>query len=131
MQHTCSLVGKRQLLSFGGLTTPKYPNGYQEPDTIVNGLAIFDMTEMVWKEEYRADAEAYRSPMVIEDWYEQGGQQRLRWNNPKVKQLFLGGDRPASCKQSPRFKRTLLMLLIHTKRQTRPSLSVPQSVQLW
>ena len=33
---------------------------------------MFDMTDMVWKDSYDANASDYRSPEVVKDWYAAG-----------------------------------------------------------
>jgi hypothetical protein len=74
--HTCEFVGARQLLSIGGLDNPEATlniyQAYLTPDPFIQGIGIFDMTAMVWKSTYDANALTYESPLVVKDWYSQG-----------------------------------------------------------
>jgi hypothetical protein len=71
--HTCHVVGNRQLLAIGG-ADPVVQEYYalaakNSTDPWKQGLGVFDMTEMKWKEGFDARAEAYRSPDVVRQWY--------------------------------------------------------------
>ncbi|KAK4239396.1 hypothetical protein C8A03DRAFT_43003 [Achaetomium macrosporum] len=48
----CVSVGNRQLLMIGGTAV----GGWENKDTAPQGLALFDMTEMKWKDSYDANA---------------------------------------------------------------------------
>ena len=60
-------VGKRQVLSIGG-----YDNVWDDQDPAPQGLLLFDMTEMRWKDSYDAEAPQYARPEKIEEWYRNG-----------------------------------------------------------
>jgi hypothetical protein len=74
--HTCELVGGSQLISIGGLDNPQESiNEYYDvgvPGPFTQGIGIFDMTSMVWKSSYDANATSYQSPQVIKIWYYSG-----------------------------------------------------------
>jgi hypothetical protein len=73
--HTCEVVGRRQLVTIGGLNhhySSSIPNVWDVKDTFSQGLGIFDMTDMVWKDSYDANASDYQSPEVVKDWYAAG-----------------------------------------------------------
>lgn len=63
----CLSLGNRQMLSVGGGGT-----GWSDKDPAPQGLMLFDMTEMKWKENYDADAAAYEQPAEIKSWYDNG-----------------------------------------------------------
>ncbi|KAJ3955659.1 hypothetical protein N0V92_007807 [Colletotrichum tropicale] len=67
--HTCTVVGRRQMLSVGG-TDGK--TAWSGPDPWPNGLGLFDMTDWAWKTDYDAEAKDYETANTIRDWYEKG-----------------------------------------------------------
>jgi len=69
-EQSCVAVGNRQVLSIGG--TNPYSKQWTDPDPAPQGLLIFDMTAMQWKDSYDANAAAYESPEVIKGWYSNG-----------------------------------------------------------
>jgi len=87
--HNCALVGRRQMLSVGG--TDGYlgfPNSLLDPDPFKNGLAIFDLSNMVWADRYDADAKDYESPSSVKEWYASGGLASVSWSSDEVQKLF-------------------------------------------
>lgn len=64
---SCVSVGQRQVLSIGGT-----PGNYNEKDPAAQGLQLFDMTELKWKDSYDANAAAYQRAPDIEAWYANG-----------------------------------------------------------
>ncbi|KAK0723587.1 hypothetical protein B0T26DRAFT_643998 [Lasiosphaeria miniovina] len=100
-QHTCVVVGKRQLLVVGGANY-NIPSGrWQDPDPFPQGLGLFDMTDLTWSKEgqYKADAEPYQSPNAVKDWYSKTDLSTLSWSSSEVKELFVtasGAVVPAS-----------------------------------
>lgn len=71
-QHTCEVVGNRQILSIGGSSaTVNDPIlGFADKDPNAQGLAVFDMTDLEWKTSYDAKAAPYVSADVVQQWYE-------------------------------------------------------------
>lgn len=65
--QTCVPVGKRQVLSIGGLDRE-----WSDPDPAPNGLLVFDMTSWKWSNAYDANAAAYESADDIKNWYKNG-----------------------------------------------------------
>ncbi|KAK7966083.1 Kelch repeat-containing protein [Apiospora aurea] len=98
--HACALVGplnnetgrnqaKRQMLSVGGSHGGLgFPKSELYPDPWKQGLGVFDLTDMVWKSQYDADARPYDTPKMIQDWYAQGGADLVSWTSEEVKALF-------------------------------------------
>ena len=69
--HTCHVVGKRQLLSIGGVDVSQ-KDVWDQPDfSNNNGLAIFDLSKSEWQAGYNADAGAYQRPVEVQTYYDQ------------------------------------------------------------
>ncbi|VUC31165.1 unnamed protein product, partial [Clonostachys rosea] len=69
--HRCAVVGKRQMISVGGLdggTT----HGFERNDTVMNGIRLLDMTDLVWRDSYDPSLDEYDSPDIIKEWYQSG-----------------------------------------------------------
>ncbi|KAK3338697.1 hypothetical protein B0H65DRAFT_560129 [Neurospora tetraspora] len=89
----CVVVGKRQMLAIGGVDFSKGPPNskyWQDQDPLPQGLGLFDMTAMRWVRNgsYDADAEAYQSPQVVQDWYRAGNLPAVPWSSNVVKGMF-------------------------------------------
>jgi hypothetical protein len=56
-------VGKRQVLTIGG-------TGGSEADPAPQGLLLFDMTALEWKDSYDANAAAYERNETVQKWYD-------------------------------------------------------------
>ena len=73
--HTCSSVGGSQLIVIGGLDpsigySPNVTYGlYSTPDPFIQGVAIFDMTELTWSSKYTANAQSYKQSAQVESYY--------------------------------------------------------------
>lgn len=69
--HSCNVAGHRQMVIIGGLA----PDGLSEVagDIWPLGLGVFDLSEMVFKDRYDADASVYTSPEVVKRWYAKNG----------------------------------------------------------
>ncbi|KAK3313218.1 hypothetical protein B0H66DRAFT_569792 [Apodospora peruviana] len=86
---SCALVGRRQMLSVGGCDGYlPYPDSLLDPDPWKNGLGVFDLSDMAWRDRYDADAAAYESPAVVRDWYAQDGLASVQWSSNEVGNLF-------------------------------------------
>ncbi|KAK3389671.1 hypothetical protein B0H63DRAFT_556790 [Podospora didyma] len=90
--HTCVLAGKRQMLSIGGEndglgTGPRYV----ERDLFSQGLGIFDLTNLTWSTDghYDAEAEAYKSPKIVQEWYAKANLSKIAWTSDELKSLFI------------------------------------------
>ena len=69
MHHTCTVIGKRQMLSVGGVLSEW---DWENPDPWRYTMGVFDMTQLEWKDKYEADADDYESPEMIKSWYDKG-----------------------------------------------------------
>jgi hypothetical protein len=89
-QHSCEVVGNRQLLSVGGSSAevqdPIY--GFADPDPNAQGLGIFDLTDLEWKDGYDANAALYESADEIQQWYQQAGPRSVHWASDELRALF-------------------------------------------
>jgi hypothetical protein len=62
------------MISIGGVdaglaTNYKY---WTQPDPMLQGLGVFDLSAMVWRDGYDNNAADYNSPQAVKDWYRQG-----------------------------------------------------------
>ncbi|KAK4446547.1 hypothetical protein QBC34DRAFT_149052 [Podospora aff. communis PSN243] len=87
--HTCVFTGRRQLLSVGGIDTDvKFPDNFLDPDPWANGLGVFDLTDLIWRDRYDAEAAPYQSPAVVREWYSKFGVASVKWSSDAVTRLF-------------------------------------------
>lgn len=49
-----------------------YDGDVTNPDPAPNGLLLFDMNTLAWKDSYDADAGDYTRAKTISDWYSKG-----------------------------------------------------------
>ncbi|KAJ4419550.1 hypothetical protein N0V85_000960 [Neurospora sp. IMI 360204] len=92
----CVLIGNHQMLVVGGHdftgsgTADRY---WQTQDPFPQGLGLFNMTAMSWVKDYtyHADAQPYKSPQVVEDWYKNNTNLSfaMPWSSMEVKDMFL------------------------------------------
>ncbi|GAP86275.1 putative kelch repeat protein [Rosellinia necatrix] len=93
--HQCAVVGKgqRQMLSMGGVDGEN--RTFTAPTTAdpwAYGLGILDMTELKWTNSYDPDAPAYDSPTPVNDWYNAGNLDHVRWESDEVMGIFMKRD---------------------------------------
>ncbi|KAH6674239.1 hypothetical protein B0J14DRAFT_653545 [Halenospora varia] len=101
--HTCEVIGRRQLITIGGLDDSgngwifsDFPDLYQVPDPLTQGIGIFDMTAMEWMSSCNANAAAYESPKVVKEW----NQALVQWQSKEIARMFIR-DRPISVSATP------------------------------
>ncbi|KAK5659364.1 hypothetical protein OQA88_1457 [Cercophora sp. LCS_1] len=80
--HDCVSVGKRQVLSIGGTN-----RGWEDKDQAPQGLLLFDMTMMEWKDAYDAEADDYVRADLIKSRHNDG-LEKMEWSSPEVQKLF-------------------------------------------
>ena len=76
--HTCHTTNTNQLIIIGGVN-PTYTNywsvglsnssGYESRDSWAEGIGIFDMTTLKFKDSYEAKAKPYEPPKLIKSFY--------------------------------------------------------------
>ncbi|CAG9954564.1 unnamed protein product [Clonostachys rosea f. rosea IK726] len=88
-RHRCARVGNRQMISVGGVKDWFINNDtWKSPDTFPNGIGIFDLTELKWKDEYDPDAKPYESPQIVQEWYARKDRQQVSWASLQLEALF-------------------------------------------
>jgi len=85
--HDCAAVGKRQVLTVGGLQA--HSKGWSHKDPAPLGLQVFDMTKLMWKDNYDAQAAEYVRADDIAQWYSSGSLEKVSWSSPELKGLFV------------------------------------------
>lgn len=70
--HMCETVGKRQMLSWGGLDAGDGTSMWENGDAFPQSIGIFDMATLQWTDRYDADAEEYETHESIRSWYDDG-----------------------------------------------------------
>lgn len=105
--HACIIPNNRQMIIVGGSANA---NGaaYEKRDEFAQGLGVFDLPTLSWKDRYDADAGPYEPPQRVADWYNAGyalptilghtstgayestfrNLDKVQWTNDKVKSLF-------------------------------------------
>ncbi|KAK1826104.1 hypothetical protein QBC39DRAFT_269751 [Podospora conica] len=86
-EQTCVVVGKRQILSIGGADRQTQGAGMTQKDEAPNGLLLFDMSTLKWKDSYDAKAAAYQRADAIKALYSQGSD-KVEWADGDVQKLF-------------------------------------------
>uniref|UniRef100_A0A8H7TNL8 Kelch repeat protein n=1 Tax=Bionectria ochroleuca TaxID=29856 RepID=A0A8H7TNL8_BIOOC len=100
MQGTCVLAGKRQLLSIGGTEAIRDPDAWGAADPEPQGLSVFDLSEVLWKEKYDANAAEYTTPNSIKAWYNNRGLDKVVWGDG-VKDLLSGNSELSGTESNP------------------------------
>ena len=67
---------------------------YTDRDSAPPGLQVFDMTKLLWKNEYDANAVDYAKPEEIANWYNNGSLEKVVWSSDEVKSLFVTSSPP-------------------------------------
>lgn len=93
-RHRCNVRG-RQMIVVGGQDIGrknKTAVTYSQ-DHWTQGLGVFDLSAMQWRDGYDAGAEAYTTPATVKSWYDRNGRYPARWDDPAVEQLMKGVGR--------------------------------------
>jgi Kelch motif len=89
--HTCDITGRggNQMVVVGGLD-PTVPTSQinVSTDPWTNGINVFDLSIMRWKDAYDPNDASYQTPSVVRDWYAQNGPYPS-WDYPAVQSLFI------------------------------------------
>lgn len=68
-------------MSIGGWDNPESSENVWAdaivPDPFLQGIGVFDMTNLVWKDSYDPNATSYKSPKIVKDWYDAGYEFRV------------------------------------------------------
>lgn len=90
VNHACSVAGNRQMIVTGGLN-PASANQSEliySRDVWTQGIGVFDLTTLQWKDSYDANAEPYTSPDPVKSWYAANGLYPKVWDDPAVEGFF-------------------------------------------
>ncbi|KAF7512875.1 hypothetical protein GJ744_011978 [Endocarpon pusillum] len=90
--HTCHVPGnppRRQMVAVGGIP-PDLEYSLQPRDLWPQGLGIFDLTEMQWRDNYDANADAYATPRMVKDGIAKEGMYPKEWDSPEVAEWLTG-----------------------------------------
>ena len=61
------------------------------------GLGVFDMSALIWTNEYDPAAPVYDSATDIKSWYSNNDLSSVPWSNEQVKSMFYNGEHPRFC----------------------------------
>lgn len=111
--HSCNVIGNRQMISVGGkvanaseseaaLDDNDTPPDSSLPDPWQQGLGVFDLTAMEWKERYDADAPPYITPDPVKAFYQQNGKYPASWTNSLVRDWFEKNETNSNSHSPPR-----------------------------
>ena len=110
--HTCNLVGKRQMLVNGGtIVDPRVDEAVTDTDSLSTldpwpqGIGIFDLSAMEWREEYNPSADSYVTPDVVKASLRANGPYPFTWSNPTVESWFGQSRSTAGFNGSANFSR--------------------------
>ncbi|KAI0426485.1 hypothetical protein F5Y09DRAFT_61266 [Xylaria sp. FL1042] len=95
--HSCTVGGGSQMLVVGGQTI--YPDGDQslyDPDPWPQGIGVFDLQALDWTHSCQPNSIKYQTPQVVDDWYHDGGLERVIWSGQDTKALFIKTDNSTS-----------------------------------
>ena len=74
VRHQCLPTGTNQMISIGGEDPAQDRNtdtNNVTADPWAQGIGVYDMTSLEWKDSYQSKADMYRPPDVIENYYGQ------------------------------------------------------------
>ena len=86
INHACNVVANRQMIVTGGLNPASSNQSelVQRRDVWSQGIGVFDLSTMQWKDRYDANAEPYTTPNVVKDCYTANGPFPVQWDDPSV-----------------------------------------------
>ena len=67
---------------------PLVGDSSQVTDFLMQGVGVFDLTSMQWKDQYDASAAPYVTPDVVKAWYTAHGHYPTSWSNATVEAWF-------------------------------------------
>ena len=91
IQYTCNIVGKRQMLSIGGLnpSAASLSAAYNDTDPYWEGMKVFDLTNMQWTNYFNANAAPYVAPSAVAAHYAAGSRYPSTWSSSDLESLFV------------------------------------------
>ena len=70
-QHTCHAATSSQMIIIGGFNPVTVLSWDNTTDPWTQQIGIFDMTALQWKDAYQSNANPYKSPDIVKDFYQQ------------------------------------------------------------
>ncbi|KAK2000051.1 kelch repeat protein [Colletotrichum falcatum] len=96
---SCIVAGQRQMVTVGGVNRMRWDDNstdfFRDPDPLPQGVGVFDLTDLKWKDEYDAGASSYDSPAVIKTWYNEGNLASVQYSEG-VEELMKSGTSGSS-----------------------------------
>ncbi|MCJ1427876.1 hypothetical protein MMC29_005782 [Sticta canariensis] len=95
--HTCH-IKNNQIIMIGG-QNPIYKDqddNEKSADPWLQGIGVFDIKSLRFKDSYQAKANAYETPDFIKQYYRIAGNQLPSWMSTAVKELFEGKSESSS-----------------------------------
>lgn len=77
------------MIAIGGLP-PGIRSASFTADSWPQGIAVFDLTDMRWKDSYDPDAQAYTTPQQVKDDIATNGRYPQNWDNTTLQRLITG-----------------------------------------
>lgn len=95
--HTCNIIGNRQMVSVGGTVSnsssfpsmvdyDSYNMGVLDP--WYQGIGVYDLSVMKWKDSYDPGAAQYVTPDVVKAYYRDNDMTDFAWESELVKEWF-------------------------------------------
>lgn len=91
---TCHAVGGSQILTIGGLNSAStdssariYEGPFNDKDKYTQGLAVFDLSTLEWKNEYTTNANQYTQSDLVRTYYAQNNR-NPSFNSTQLKAVF-------------------------------------------
>ena len=102
-QHTCNIVGNRQMLSIGGYnpSNTSFSAAINDTDPFWEGIKIFDLTALRWTNYYNASAAPYTAPTAVAAHYAAGSRYPSAWSSDGLKNLFVKPETKATTPVKP------------------------------
>ena len=80
------------MISVGGIVKTNYSESVSPGESFTDpwseGLGVFDMTAMAWKDSYDADAADYVTPDIVKEHYAANGQYPSSWDSDEIETWF-------------------------------------------
>lgn len=80
---------------------PWLDDSNQIADFLAQGMGVFDLSALEWKDQYDAVAAPYVTPDVVKAWYNEHGRYPASWSNATVEAWFLPMSQSASNSKLP------------------------------
>ncbi|KAK0719978.1 hypothetical protein B0H67DRAFT_534076 [Lasiosphaeris hirsuta] len=89
---TCNAVGGGQILTIGGVDTMQkgsYSAAFDTPDPFTQGLAIFDLISLTWRDSYSVNPDSYTPAPEVHAYYKTNGRSPTAgFTSPALESLF-------------------------------------------